>query len=349
MKKRNQDEDFELQEMDKAKILVSVIPVVLIILILCVTLIVDKNKKDKTGAEDVQQSMMDYADETMPADSGQVSAGEEADATPKREDAEEHKEDGAKEEAERKEDSTPSPTPSQQAMDVEKVDYSKVSYDKDEQLKEMMSYWADNNQKALDDLANLDRFKAMSWALKNTRDCYYYGDKNAAGLPEGKGIAVYADNQYYYGDWKNGVRSGKGTWIHYHIRNTSANKNDVCLYHQYTGSWAEDLPDGEGSEHYDYDTALLKENAYYYTNLIGSYSKGLVHGEFYLTNIYANGDFKEWNGDADHGSWIYRSENKDTAGRRTVNVSTSDPDNYIWMYPKENKDIGVPCLISTKK
>lgn len=175
MKKRNQDEDFELQEMDKAKILVSVIPVVLIILILCVTLIVDKNKKDKTGAEDVQQSMMDYADETMPADSGQVSAGEEADATPKREDAEEHKEDGAKEEAEKKEDSTPSPTPSQQAMDVEKVDYSKVSYDKDEQLKEMMSYWADNNQKALDDLANLDRFKAMSWALKNTRDCYYYG------------------------------------------------------------------------------------------------------------------------------------------------------------------------------
>ena len=39
------------------------------------------------------------------------------------------------------------------------------------------------NQKALDDLANLDRFKAMSWALKNSKDYYYYGDKNTAGLP----------------------------------------------------------------------------------------------------------------------------------------------------------------------
>lgn len=349
MKKRNQDEDFELQEMDKAKILVSVIPVVLIVIVLAVTLIVDGNKKDKTGAEDVQQSMIDYADETIPVDSTQASMDEAVDVTPEKEDNGESEEGGTKENVkEEKESSTPSPTPNQQIMDTDKVDYSKVSYNKDEQLKEMMNYWADNNQKALDDLANLDRFKAMSWALKNTRDCYYYGDKNAAGLPDGKGIAVYADNQYYYGDWKNGVRSGNGTWIHYHIHNTTANKNDLCLYHQYTGSWAEDLPNGEGSEHYDYDTSLLKENAYYNTNLIGSYSQGLVNGEFYLTNIYANGDFKEWYADAEHGSWIYRSENKDTAGRRTVYVSTSDPDNYIWMYPKENKDIGVPCLISTK-
>ena len=47
----------------------------------------------------------------------------------------------------------------------------------------MMAYWADNNQKALDDLANLERFMAMSWSLKGTDDCYYYGQKDANGLP----------------------------------------------------------------------------------------------------------------------------------------------------------------------
>ncbi len=346
MKKRNHDDDFELQEMDKARILVSIIPVILIIVILAVTLVMDRNKKSKTGAEDVQQSMIDYADESTPSDRT-VSSNEVADATPNKENPEEREESEVlnKEEGE-KDGGMASPTPGQ-IMDVDKVDYSKVSYNRDEQLKEMMTYWADNNQKALDDLANLDRFKAMSWALKNSKDYYYYGDKNTAGLPEGKGIAVYADNQYYYGEWKNGVRSGNGTWIHYHIHNTP-NKNDVCLYHQYTGSWAEDLPEGEGSEHYDYDVSLLKENAYYNTNLIGSYSKGLVNGEFYLTSIYANGDFKEWYGDADHGSWLYKSENKDTVGRRTVHVSTVDPDNYIWMHPKDNKEIGIPCLISAK-
>lgn len=348
MRKRDHDDDFELQEMDKAKILVSVIPVLLIVIILSITLIVDKGKKDKTGAEDVQQSMMDYADEISPADSTQVSMGETVKTTPEKEnDTENEATVSQNSQGRDKQSSVPEPTPYRQVMDTEKVDYSKVTYNKEEQLKEMMTYWADNNQKALDDLANLDRFKAMSWALKNTRDCYYYGDKNAAGLPEGKGIAVYADNQYYYGDWKNGVRSGNGTWIHYHIHNV-ADSNDLLLYHQYTGSWADDLPEGEGSEHYDYDMEHLKENAYYYTNLIGSYSKGLVNGEFYLTTIYANGDFKEWYGDADHGSWLYKSENKDTAGRRTVHVSTSDPDNYIWIYPRENKGIGIPCIISAK-
>lgn len=348
MKKRSHDDDFELQEMDKAKILVSVIPVVLIVIILSITLVMDGNKKDKAGADDVQQSMMDYADEINPVDSTQVSMDEEPEATPKKEIAKEKKEEESQDsETADEEINMPSPTPYRQVMDTEKMDYSKVTYNKEEQLKEMMTYWADNNQKALDDLANLDRFKAMSWALKNTKDYYYYGDKNASGLPEGKGIAVYADNQYYYGDWKNGVRSGGGTWMHYHIHNATNNK-DIYLYHQYAGLWADDLPEGEGSEHYDYDMDLLKENAYYYTNLIGSYSKGLVNGEFYLTSIDANDNFKEWYGDADHGSWLYKSENKDKVGRRTVHVSTSDPDNYIWMSPKENKDIGIPCLISVK-
>lgn len=357
--KNMHDDDFELQDdnfisrMDRAKILVSVIPVVLIIIILAVTLIVNGNKKDRTETEDLQQSIMDYADEANPADSTQVKTEEVVigqSETDKESTAPEKTESSKNEEISSEEDqgsADPSSTPYSQIMNTDKVDYSKVSYNRDEQLKEMMSYWADNNQKALDDLANLDRFKAMSWALKNTTDFYYYGETNASGAPEGKGIAVYADNQYYYGDWKNGVRSGNGTWIHYHIH-TTVNKNDLYLYHQYTGSWAEDLPDGEGSEHYDYEMSLLKENSGYNNNLIGSYSKGLVNGEFYLTNIDSKGNVREWYAQAEHGSWVYKSENKDKAGRRPVYVSTTDPDDYIWMLPGENKNIGVPCLISAQ-
>lgn len=360
MKKNIHEEDFDLQDdsffsqMDKAKLIVSVIPVALIIIILAVTLIVNGNKKDKTQTEDLQQSIMDYADESRPAEGVAVMREEvtvessdednasEASAVP-----EDVSEDNSLSQADRTE-AEASPTPYRQVMNTEKTDYSKVSYNRDEQLKEMMAYWADNNQKALDDLANLDRFKAMSWALKNTTDFYYYGDRNASGEPEGKGIAVYADNQYYYGDWKNGQRSGNGAWIHYHIHNTD-NNTDPYLYHQYTGSWAEDLPDGEGSEHYDYEASLIKQNKIYNTNLIGSYSKGLVHGDFYLTTFYAENEYREWNAKADHGSWIYQNENKDKVGRKPVYVSTLNPDDYIWMLPKENKNIGVPCLISTKK
>ncbi len=351
MKTMFHDDDSDDKSMDRAKLIVSIVPVILIIIILAITLIINGSKKEKAGEDDLQQSIMDYADGTVPAGSDSVQAGE-TDGEVKREPVEAKEDEGQMEQDEDSPETAaspdPSPTPYKQAMDPNQVDYSKVEFNKDEQLKEMMTYWADNNQKALDDLANLDRFKAMSWKLKGTKDCYYYGDKNGAGQPEGMGIAVYTDNQYYYGEWKNGVRSGKGTWIHYHIHGTE-NKNDVFLYHQYTGSWANDLPDGEGSEHYDFEMSLLKEHNVYYGNLIGSYAGGLVNGDFYLTTLDYKQEMKEWNGKADHGSWIYQNDNKDKSARKPALVSTVDPDNYVWLSSKENKDIGVRCLISKQK
>lgn len=345
MKKFFDEDENEMQNLDKAKILVSVIPVALIVVILAVTLLIKGGQKDDTGKDDLQQSIMDYADDAIPSSSDIVSETPGS-VTKEPTDGEENSsEENMPKESASPQENIPSPTPYQQIMNTDKVDYSKVQFHKDEQLKEMMAYWADNNQKALDDLANLDRFIAMSWKLKDSSDFYYYGDKNAAGQPEGKGIAVYADNQYYYGDWKNGLRSGNGTWIHYHIHNT-ANKNDLYLYHQYTGSWANDLPDGEGSEHYDYDTALFQGNMIYSTNLIGSYSAGLVNGEFYITSTDAQENYKEWNATAQNGSWLYLSKNRDSVGRGPVYVSLADSNNYFWMKPKDNVNIGVSCLIS---
>lgn len=349
MKRMFHEDESELKSMDRAKLLVSVVSVALIIIILAVTLIVNGSKKEENKEDDLQQSIMDYADGTIPAESDSVQSNQ-SESDSKSEPAEpEDNESGEKEaETSKEENAVSSPTPYKQVMDTQQVDYSKVEFHTEEQLKEMMAYWADNNQKALDDLANLDRFKAMSWKLKGSTDFYYYGDKNGTGQPDGTGIAVYADNQYYYGEWKNGLRSGKGTWIHYHIHNTE-NKNDIYIYHQYTGSWAGDLPDGEGSEHYDFEMSLLKEHNIYYSNLIGSYAGGLINGELYVTSLDYQNEMKEWNGVADHGSWKYQNVNKDTAGRRPALVSTTDPDNYIWLSEKENKNIGVPCLISKQK
>lgn len=346
MKKLFDEDDNEYPDLDKRKIFVTVIPFVLIIIILAVTLLVNGMKKEEEGSDDLQQSIMEYADEHKETErSDKLEENGTLYPVKETEDS-----DGQAENTDQQteEESVPSPTPYKEVMEKGKVDYSKVKYDKDAQLKEMMAYWADNNQKALDDLANLDRFIAMSWSLSGTDDCYYYGDLDGNGMPNGKGIAVYADNQYYYGDWKNGVRSGKGTWIHYHIHQ-NLNNADIYTYHQYTGGFENDLPNGEGSEHYDYNTDLLKEGIGYDTNLIGSYSEGLVDGEFYLTNIYSDGNIKEWNATASHGTWIYQSENRDKKGNRTVYVNVHDPDDYIWIQPKENVNIGVRCLISKSK
>ncbi len=340
MKKLYDDDEDGFRDIDKAKILVTVIPFVLIIIILAIMLLVNSCSKDKgeQDNEQLQESIMDYADDKLDKEDAQVAV-----ATPLNELDEDEKEAAP----------TPTPTPEATPTPYKEVmesvkDYSKIAYEIEPQLKEMMSYWADNHQKALDDLANLDHYKAMSWSLKGTENFYYYGDVNGSGQPHGMGIAVYADNQYYYGSWENGLRSGNGTWIHYHIHEKPS-KTDLYTYHQYTGNWKNDLPGGEGSEHYDYNTELLKENIGYNTNLIGSYTDGLVDGEFYLTNIYSDGNSKEWYADASKGSWIAKSNKPDSAGRYPVYVEDRDDDNFIWMHPKDNKNIGVPCLIAPNK
>lgn len=350
MKKLFDENETESPGGELAKILFKAVPFVLIIVILAVILIVDRTeKKEDEQAEDLQQSIMDYADENRIDQTLSEGAVQETPAGSREDKEKDQQEDGTEEtDAPMMPPDMPSPTPYKEIMEAGKIDYSKVTFNKDTQLAEMMSYWEQNNQKALDDLANLDHYIAMSWKLKGTKDFYYYGSVNGSGQPDGKGIAVYADNQYYYGDWKDGVRSGNGTWIHYHIH-PSENTKDLYTYHQYTGGWVNDLPQGEGSEHYDYNKSLLVEGVGYDANLIGSYEKGLIHGDFYITNLYADESTKEWNAKAEKGSWIYLNENKDKKGNRTIHVEISNPDNYIWMHPGDNVNIGVPCLISKNK
>ena len=91
---------------------------------------------------------------------------------------------------------------------------------------------------------------------------------------------------------------------------------------------------------------LLKNNQYYNANLIGSYSQGLIDGEFYITTIENDDNMREWEAEASHGTWVYQNNNVDKKGNRTVQVEIYDSENYIWMNPKDNHDIGIPCLIS---
>lgn len=320
---------------DKIQLLIKVVPILLIIVILLITLLVNQVKKQQTAEEEEdvvsteillpspdngskESAVDEKADDKTPAASAEVSASPAGAA---------------------------SASPS--ALPEETFDYSKVEFDTQTQLKEMMTYWEAGNQEALDDLANLERFRAMSYQLKGTTAYYYAGDVNTQGEPHGTGIAVYADNQYYYGEWKNGLRDGNGKWMHYHIH-ASASYPDVILYHQYTGSFKEDLPDGEGAEHYDLNTELFEENDRYYTNLIGSYSKGLYNGVFYLITSSNSDEYEEWEGTAKNGSFVYCKDQKDQNGRKPVVTDLADEENYIWMSDKENQNLGIRCYISKR-
>lgn len=232
-------------------------------------------------------------------------------------------------------------------MENDVKDFSKVKYDVARNLSEMEAYFEDNNLQALSDLAHLDRYIAMSYYYRDTTDFAYFGDVNAEGRPDGKGIAVYADNQYYCGEWADGVRQGSGVWIHYHIH-LKENLTDAMVFHQFIGNFSNDLPNGEGQDHYEFDPVLMVKNSWYITNYMGNFTNGKIDGEFYCTAINKEGNYSDYTGNASNGSFEYVSESRDKRNRGPVLTDTQNPDSSIWLSKEDNTDIGVINYISGK-
>ncbi len=224
-----------------------------------------------------------------------------------------------------------------------------VEIDLPRQMSEMKGYWEAGNMLAVEDLAYLPRYRAASEKLSGTTKYYYFGDTDGQNRPNGMGLAMYTDNQYYYGEWKDGVRSGNGMWIKFYVYDQNAKaKDSQYLQHSYSGTWGNDLPNGDGAEHYDFIDENLEENVGYNRNFIGSFKNGLYNGEIYITNYYKDGNSKEWSGTAVNGVWKSLGE-KDKEGKYPVIVDLTNPDNYQWMKATENKNNGVNGLISAAK
>lgn len=226
---------------------------------------------------------------------------------------------------------------------------STVEIDLPRQMSEMRGYWEAGNMEAVADLAYLPRYRAASAQLTGTTKYYYLGDTDGNKRPSGKGLALYGDNQYYYGEWKDGVRSGSGMWIKYYVYDKNAKaKDSIYFLHSYSGSWSNDLPNGDGAEHYDFIDENLEANVSYNRNFIGSFKNGLYDGEIYITDYYSNGNVKEWTGTAKNGVWQPMGD-KDKMGQYPVIVEKTNPDNYQWMAEIKNKNQGVDGLISAAK
>ena len=220
-----------------------------------------------------------------------------------------------------------------------------VNKTNEEMLVEMASYWEQNNTEALDDLAHLSWFMKMSASIADSDTFYYYGERNSQGQPDGLGIACYADNAYYYGQWSDGMRQGDGEWIKYYIYYDDDTVSDRAYQlHMYRGEWAADMPNGMGQEHYDLDLSQADRKDRYIQNVIGTFKDGLYSGEMYLTTLNWDGNQEEWNGIADEGVW---SPYGSATNKREVPVcrDVDDDDNYLWLSTKNNKERGIGELM----
>ena len=228
-------------------------------------------------------------------------------------------------------------------IDIE--DENDVAYTKEFILNEALPYFADNNQNAIWDLAHLKRYVKLSAGLEGTNQYYYMGGVNSNGRPEGKGLAIYEKNSYYYGDWSDGIRSGEGAWFKFYIgQKDEDNAMGKYMAHSYSGSWANDLPNGQGAEHYDVDTSKLQVRERILQNVVGNFNNGLYDGELYANTVDYTGNVEEWSGTAEKGVFqLWRDMS--AIGECSVWQKVDDSAQYMDIDRAENKNQGLRELL----
>ena len=335
-----------LQKPYMTPILLGVIAVLLICIIVLLLLIPDRRNGTQAGmGSDLQQSITDYANEQKQNDhvSGLSGVTVSIDFDDVQDNDEPEQEELTEEVDEEFE--TIAEDSGKTAIVVDVEDENDISYTKEFILNEAFPYFEDNNQEAIWDLAHLKRYVKLSAELKDTNQYYYQGDVNSDGKPNGKGLAIYEDNSYYYGDWADGVRSGDGRWFRFYI-NEKSKRNSMGIYtaHSYAGEWKDDLPNGQGAEHYEVDVTKIKAGGRVVQNVVGDFSSSLYNGDMFANSVDYRGVVDEWYGVASKGVFTLWRE-MSSIGECSVWKNKNSAESYIDIDKKENKNQGIQELL----
>lgn len=221
----------------------------------------------------------------------------------------------------------------------------------DGQMEELYGYWDQYRLDAVADLVRLERIQKISGELEGSNKYYYYGSTDHLGRPLGKGLAIYEDNTFYFGEWKDGLREGKGMWLQVAIY-TEENKNANLglIEHSYNGQWKKDLPNGEGQEHFSYDYEVLKEDYLRYgfclANVLGTFKDGYYDGEMYIMTVDERGNTTDWLGNCAKGVWEpFMTGNTTDAVWESYEKDEQGNSSYHYLYPKENEGYGIYGLM----
>lgn len=343
---REEQREGILQKAVTTRVLLGIIAVLLIFILVLLTIVVSsrKNRQEETDS-DLQQTITDYAKEQQEMEEQILSEEEKKPAVEQT--VPEETEEEEEEESEPEEEEEPVSADNEKtAIVVDVEDENDEAYTKEFILKEAYPYFADNKQDAIWDLAHLKRYVKLSKGLEGTGDYYYQGDVDGEGKPHGKGLAIYEKNSYYFGDWSHGVRSGKGTWFRFYIN--QKNKNNamgVYMSHIYSGDWADNLPNGEGAEHYDVDISkLTSTKGRMLQNVVGPFKNGLYNGDMYANTVDYIGTVQEWDGIAQEGVFtLWRDMS--AIGECSVWRNKDDHSLCLDIDKSENKNQGIRELL----
>ena len=303
---------------------------VIVLLLLCIIILLVLMPRQKEASDangNLQQNITEYAQEQKQNDVQNVSGEDIVVQIPDKEEENKQNASVSGQESTGKKPQTEKMPESDQfvsadgdktAVVVDIEDENDAAYTKEYILNEALPYFADNNQDAIWDLAHLKRYVKLSSSLEGTDQYYYTGAVNGNGRPEGKGLAIYEKNSYYYGSWSDGKRSGEGIWFRFYI--------------------------GQRAEHYDVDISKLQVRERILQNIVGNFSDGLYDGELYANTVDYTGNVEEWSGITSRGVFTLW---RDMSAIGECSVWRKNDDHSLCMDidKSENKNQGIRELL----
>lgn len=325
---------------------------VIVVLIVCVILLFTKQTK-QTDTSLLQSDIIEYAEKQNSADEKEVQdQAVQADDTKSEspiivEKSESNNSDNSiKDNEEEVQNNQLAKNAADYYEDLKKTYADEdESYTKEYILNEMIYHWEAGSTSAIYDLSALRRYRKLSYSLKGTNQYYYTGEQTSEGVPQGKGLAIYADNTYYYGDFVNGKREGEGYWFRFYYDSSLPQaKKGLITAHSYVGSWKNGLPDGEGTEHFDVNSDMLLDQGLIITNIIGHYNQGLYDGDIYCTTVEFPENVKEWDAVAENGVFSLWKDIS-VKGECSIWKCRSDEKLFMDIMKQDNKGCGLIELL----
>ena len=155
---------------------------------------------------------------------------------------------------------------------------------------------------ALDALQEGEERQLLLEKAKDTGSYIYFPEGGTSGI--GVGFYTFDDcecDQWYYGDYVEGKREGKGIWYY-----VSSHTEDGNLYKEvYDGDWSEDAPNGKGHQVIALGDTIDTDQEFKVKN-------GLFHGTYEMKDTLEDGTEVKGTYQLKKGKYVTISDEEDT-------------------------------------
>ncbi len=183
----------------------------------------------------------------------------------------------------------------EEAAAAEEAERNAIEEAHAESLKTLYDLFEVQDLDAVKDMLRTDEYMDLVDEVVGDNS-FFYGTKTADGKRSGKGIAVYKDGYFYYGDFANDVREGSGVMMRAVYSESSAIGSFV-----YNGEWSNDKPNGSGMCTSNYYKDKIGESGLSKQIITGTYTDGLENGAMTLQGTTKSGGSVSYSYTAENG------------------------------------------------